>query len=1371
MAQHKNEIAETAPLHPGTYIKESIFPKELSVKEAAMLLGVGRPALSNLLNGKAALSPEMALRIEKAFGVKSVELLELQAQFDGCQMIAQQKDIKVRTYAPSMFDIHARQINAWADEQLEARSLLPALLRRLVNTTGQNLEKVDFPAYDNAQRHGWDGQIETDSATPWIPSGKSGWEFGVNKRPTDKANKDYETRTRTIPKDERQETTFVFVTPRNWPGKNDWVKTKQEQSEWRDVKAYDASDLEQWLEQSIPAQSWFAEQLGVMDDNILSLDQCWQNWASVTEPELNKELFTGSVEAHRNKLAGWLSKEPDRPFIVVADSVNEALAFLVCVFEVMDNIPLIKYDQVIVIRSSEALKTVEKGYSKFITVIASVEAEEVITGMQKKRHMIIVRHKGLIEGEPDITLDIPNYEIFKTSLIAMEINELEVEQHARQSGQSPTILRRRLSQIPAIKYPSWSQDDQITKKLIPMVLAGVWKANNRADQEILECLSRGSKYKTIEEAIAEILKQEDSPLWSIGNSRGVISKVDALFAVKSLITNNDIENFFLIANYVLSEEDPALDLPEKDRWAAAIYDKTRDHSGVLRQSLCETLVLLSVHGNNLFQDRLGIDIESMVNNLIRDLLKPFNPRTWQSQQSDLPRYAEAAPRVFIEILEEDLNSDDPQILSLLVPTGSDIFSRCPRTGLLWALELLAWKADRLVRVVAILARLSKIEINDNWANKPINSLKAIFRSWMPQTAASIKERMKALEVVTDRFPEIGWQLCIGEFKPGSSIGRYSNRPKWRNDAAGAGQSVDNSERKQFVLRAIDMTINWPTHDEKTLGDLVERLQIISEEDVEKVWQNITKWLATNPSEVQKAELREKVRRYTFTRRGHKRNLNEKLIAMARDVYQSLSPEDPVINHQWLFAKHWVDESIEELDDEEYDFEKREERIGRQRIAALQEIWGSGGLTDIKRLITTGDATNVVGWHLARDILESTDSENILHDFISDLSEDIEFSLNECIAGILSGSEVNTRNKILEKMIQQFTTEGKKGESKIIRLLRCASFKWDTWRYVEKLPGELQRRYWIEVHPRWAGQDATELKKLIDCLLNVGRPMAAFSVAHLKWKEIESDQLIRLLNEVPKSSNEPAGYYQISSYEVDSALKTLGARANVSQEELAHLEFQYIEILESGEYGIPNLEKQIAKYPQLFIQAIAIAFKRNDNNEDPPELLGPNVTHSSNAASAAYSLLENIKKMPGTNEAGVIDQIELAEWIREARMLCQKYARAKIGDEFIGKLLSHSAVGEDGVWPCEPVRQCLEDITSKDIAIGVNIGVRNARGVTWRGEGGQQERELAEKYRNWSQQLAFEYPYVSALVEQIAHSYDDEAKWWDTDDNVRKRTWN
>ncbi len=85
------------PPHPGDFIRtEVIQPAGLSVTHAAAALRVSRPALSSLLNGRSNLSGEMALRIEKAFGVKMDTLMRMQAAYDIAQTRQREKQIRVR---------------------------------------------------------------------------------------------------------------------------------------------------------------------------------------------------------------------------------------------------------------------------------------------------------------------------------------------------------------------------------------------------------------------------------------------------------------------------------------------------------------------------------------------------------------------------------------------------------------------------------------------------------------------------------------------------------------------------------------------------------------------------------------------------------------------------------------------------------------------------------------------------------------------------------------------------------------------------------------------------------------------------------------------------------------------------------------------------------------------------------------------------------------------------------------------------------------------------------------------------------------------------------------------------------------------------
>jgi addiction module HigA family antidote len=89
------------PPHPGDFIRTEILdPAGLSVTAAAAVLRVSRPALSSLLNGKAGLSGDMALRIEKAFGVKMDTLMRMQASYDIAQTRKREGEIRARRFHP-----------------------------------------------------------------------------------------------------------------------------------------------------------------------------------------------------------------------------------------------------------------------------------------------------------------------------------------------------------------------------------------------------------------------------------------------------------------------------------------------------------------------------------------------------------------------------------------------------------------------------------------------------------------------------------------------------------------------------------------------------------------------------------------------------------------------------------------------------------------------------------------------------------------------------------------------------------------------------------------------------------------------------------------------------------------------------------------------------------------------------------------------------------------------------------------------------------------------------------------------------------------------------------------------------------------------
>lgn len=286
----------------GEWIREHCLqPRALTVGAAADLLGIARLTLSKILNGRMELSAAVAARMETVFAVDAKALLEKQLQTSDSQAQTAAVSAEVRRYVPRFLEVRAGDLVRWADT-LDARARLSVLLRRLVHSTGTSLKTVVLSGNDDSQRPGWDGWVETGIGNPWIPEGRSGWEFSVIKDGiAQKADGDFEKSLRQHSESERQTIVFVFVTPRRWLGKNAWLKEKKALNEWRDVRAYDAVDLEQWLEQSLPAQTWLMQELGQPTQNVRTLERCWDNWSVVTEPPMVPTFFEAAIEDHREK--------------------------------------------------------------------------------------------------------------------------------------------------------------------------------------------------------------------------------------------------------------------------------------------------------------------------------------------------------------------------------------------------------------------------------------------------------------------------------------------------------------------------------------------------------------------------------------------------------------------------------------------------------------------------------------------------------------------------------------------------------------------------------------------------------------------------------------------------------------------------------------------------------------------------------------------------------------------------------------------------------------------------------------------------------------------------------------------------------------
>ena len=369
-----------------------------------------------------------------------------------------------------------------------------------------------------------------------------------------------------------------------------------------------------------------------------------------------------------------------------------------------------------------------------------------------------------------------------------------------------------------------------------------------------------------------------------------------------------------------------------------------------------------------------------------------------------------------------------------------------------------------------------------------------------------------------------------------------------------------------------MLIAWPSHDEKTLGDLIESLSCMAEKDQTKVWDLIQKW-SQNATESAKAALRERIRCSAFSRLG-RRKLEEATRDRAREVYESLCPHDPVIRHGWLFANQWVRESADEIEEEDFDPQKHAERIDRQRRDAMTEIWTECGFQGVKEILADSGAAEIVGQYMSSCVTDVKTRIDFIKYCLS-LDGDFQSKAEQCLQGFLIAVEENARAGVLQATAKELSVEER------VRLFVCAPFQASTWRLLDDHGEDIRAEYWGNVSPSVIQFTPAELTELIDCLREVRRPRAAFHAVQMSFKDIETSHLKQLLREVVTVNAEPEGDYPPEAYSISEALDSLDNCPGVTRDEMVELEFMFINALEHSQHGIPNLENQITKSPAFF----------------------------------------------------------------------------------------------------------------------------------------------------------------------------------------------
>ncbi len=235
--------------------------------------------------------------------------------------------------------------------------------------------------------------------------------------------------------------------------------------------------------------------------------------------------------------------------------------------------------------------------------------------------------------------------------------------------------------------------------------------------------------------------------------------------------------------------------------------------------------------------------------------------------------------------------------------------------------------------------------------------------------------------------------------------------------------------------------------------------------------------------------------------------------------------------------------------------------------------------------------------------------------------------------------------------------------------------------------------------------------------------------------------------------------QLQGYEIQEFFDELDKRDDINYQTLIKLEWFYVSIL--GSYGTPkntkNLHIELAKNPEFFIEVFKFIHKPGGKSaeKEAEDLSGEQLQ---NRGMQAYRLLNAWSKIPGSDDAGNIDESLLTDWIEKVRTLASQYDRLDAADSHIGKVLAQHIENDDH-WPPDAICRVIEQIDTESLKRGFSSALYNKRGTSSRGpfDGGIRERELVAYFDKLAGMHRNKFPTVATILEGLSKEYEQEAK--------------
>ena len=1227
--------------------------------------------------------------------------------------------------------ITADDLNSWPDSDArDAQENFPRLIRHLLlNTPG--VSAVSARAGNGVSEPGYDGVAQSDGTVSVLPSGSLRFEFGTNKDISTKASKDYRKRAK---QDDAANYVFVFATPRRWSGKDKWLEERRSEGKFANVWALDADDLEAWLETSPSSHYWISEHLGKQPDEARTLEQWWSSFHQATHPELPLSMFTAGRESTRDKLRELLAKAP-RTITIQADWRNDCLAFIYASLAADAEDERSALDQsVIIVKSVGVWNRISRQAGKSILIPAFDGAEQQ-PALNNGHHVLQIVDRGQIPLEKT-ALQLPRVSRPDVQLLlnGCGVNFQQAGYLAGLARRNMPSFVRALTRNTAIQTPAWATDTS-APMLAALTLVGAWDANNDRDTRAIAALA-GGDYDTVTSLCQQRADGNDPVMSHSGSVWRFASLEEAFRCLSSKITDDVIERWKQLALDVLGEANPSYGLNPLEKFAQQLNEPTSQvqYSEELKSGIARSLAMIgSMDGDGAQSRKLRDNAVDIANQLLNQAVGDDSGRVWNLIGPRLRYFAEAAPQQYVDVVIDNLDRDSSSLLRAFNSDSSD---------LLWALEVLAWSEEYFDDAIECLALLAANRTDDKQrGNRSGESLSAILCGWANFTTVSSGKKLAALDSVKRISPAVGWDLLFALWPDYSATITPPATPHFRADWCPLTDApVLRRDWNVYRNGLVERALTWSDVTPSNLNRLVNHINRgIMPEDRAKIIDYLGELaLSTEYNDDDRYVVWNALCQLATSHYHHRASewsLPEEEVDRLLELSDRWKPTSPVLRHLYLFNHDpgLLDCALHR-DIDDYD-----QKVEARRQEALKEILSMPQKVDNLEVLAS---RAVASWVLGQMLADRQELN------FWDIAYWVDSSDSKLTA-VVDGYLYRALRQRGASWLQDVLDDPRLSASQRAAVLRCVPAEWDYWEVVARNQDD-DSAYWQTAEMRVLPPD--HMQYAIERLVACGRAWDAIDSVSLSIRsakqegvktDLTADVLIGLLH---IACTQESAKISSLSYEVGQVVDHI-VELNANQVDVARLEILFYRLI--GDYREPTvLHHTLATEPYLFVRLMEVAHRGET-------MLGMDRSASFRIA---MSVLDGWRGCPGMTADGEIDAVVMQQWVEAARQGLAAAELSDKGDHQIGRLLANSPEDENGMWPLPAVCELIDEVGSDNLDEGFIAGMCRGLMSSVRGvyDGGQQEREHAQRYRTWSKQIRSTSRHTARLLDKAAERYEEQA---------------